>query len=378
MPQDSGDQEKQLGEPALFGDFITFLRWLPGEWSQVRLATKAGIDRSDLRRYEKGKKRPREATFQLIREAVGVPQRLIGFLRWCHRLFRRALALGEVHEPAATPALNEAARAAVLDIVERALALGRAEHALLRSAPRRLGPPTAEDQQRVEALFETLKSSPRDKQRLLIHGARAYRDPLLCLHICKVSEDTAPHDANEALALAELALLVAEHVEDSVFKPRLQGWCTGFIASAQKVIGRDLPGALPTFARAWRLWHQGQDPADLLSKAYLLDMEASLRSDLGHFKEATRLHNEALKTARPGELGVLLLNKACTLQKKGDHEEALRTLAQAAQAIDAERQPRLRCVLRFNQAFELALAGPGRGGGTDCGRGAGACRAAAQ
>ncbi len=357
MPQDRGDQEKQLGEPALFGDFISFLRWLPGEWSQVRLATKAGIDRSDLRRYEKGKTRPREATFQLIREAVGVPQRLIGFLRWCHRLVRGALALDEVLEPPATPALTEASRAAVVDIVERALALGRAEEALLRSAPRRLGPPAEEDQQRVEALFERLKAAPPDKQRLLIRRAPSYCDPLLCLHICKVSEHMAPHAAKEALALAELALLIAAHVEESVVKPRLQGWCTAHIANAERVIGRDFPGALATFARAWRLWHEGQDPAGLFSEAHMLHLEASLRNDLRQFNAALRLHNEALKKARPEERGGILLNKACIFQVKGDHEEALRTLAQAAQAIDAARQPRLRCVLRFNQASNLLLLG---------------------
>ncbi len=357
MTRDKGEHDDH-NEKVLFGDFISFLRWLPGEWSQVRLARKAGIDRSDLHRYEEGKKRPREATFQLIRSAAGVPQRLVGFLRWCHRLVRRALALGQVDTaPAGTTVLGEAARAAVWDIVERALALARAEHALLRSAPRRLGPPTMQDQQRVEALFEKLKSYPRHKQRLLLQGAQAYRDPLLCLHICKQSEDAAAKDPGEALKLAELALFVAEHLEDSVFKPSLQGWCTGFVANGHRVIGRDLPGAATTFARAWGLWNKGKDPAGLLSKAYLLDMEASLRRDQRLFPRALKLHEDALALARPEEEGSILLNKAFTFQHQGAHEEALQTLAKAARAVDAGHQPRLWFGVRFNQASNLLLLG---------------------
>ncbi len=356
MARDESEHDDQH-EKILFGDFISFLRWLPGNWSQAHFARKAGIDRSDLYSYEKGKKRPREATFQLIRSAAGVPQRLIGFLRWCHWLVRRALALGQVDTAPATAPLREATRAAVWDIVERALALARAEQALLRNAPRRLGPPTQEDQQRVSALFEKLKSYPRQKRQLLVQGAQAYRDPLLCLHICQKSEDAAANDPGEALVLAELALFVADHVEEGVFKPSLQAWCTGVLANAQRVIGRDLPGAATTFARAWRLWQEGKDSAGLLSKAHLLHLEASLRRAQRLFPKALKLHDDALMLARPEEEGSILLNKAVTLKENGDPEDALQTLARAARLIDAERQPRQRCVLRFNQAANLLLLG---------------------
>ena len=53
----------------------------------------------------------------------------------------------------------------------------------------------------------------------------------------------------------------------------------------------------------------------------------------------------------------MLLNMAGALQDQGKHEEALRALAQAAEAIDADRQPRLgHCVL-FNRASNLLLLG---------------------
>ena len=203
---------------------------------------------------------------------------------------------------------------------------------------------------------ELLSDAPAD-QRYLVESEPAYHHWGLAVALCAESEAAAPRDPRQALALAELALFVADHVEDSVFKPCLQGWCTGHVANAQRVIGRDLPGVATTFARVWDLWHKGEDTAGLLSEAYLLAMEAALYNDLRQFDEALRLHNEALKKARPEERGVILLNKACILQVAGEHEEALQALAQAAQAIDAERQPRLRFAARFNEASNLLLLG---------------------
>src|SRR6185436_4457790 len=116
-----------------------------------------------------------------------------------------------------------------------------------------------------------------------------------------------------------------------------------------------LPEAVRTFARTWRLWKQGEDPAGLLSEANLLDKEASLRQAQRLFPRALELHDEALALARPEEVGHFLLNKAGTLQDDGRQEEALQTLEKAAQEIDGERQPRLRFGVQFNRASNLLL-----------------------
>ena len=349
------EQDRRSG-----GDFIAFLRWLLGIDTQAELSRRSGIPRSEINRYEQGKQKPQPATFQQLTERLGVPGRLIGFLRWCHRLIRKAHAhaLKLEETPASEPRIPEETREAVWDIVERALALARAEHAFLRSTPipRRTSP------QRVEALFEKLTSYPEAGQRLLIKGSQAYRDPLLCLRLCRESEEAAPHDPSRALKLAELALLVAEHVEleepgSRAFRSRLEAWCTGFIGNAQRVIGSDLPGAERAWVRVWRLWKAGEDPAGLLSEAYLLDMEASLRRAQRLFPKALKLHKDALELARPEEIGVILLNQATSLKESGDPEGALRSLERAAHAIDAERQPRLRFGLRFNQASSLLSMG---------------------
>jgi transcriptional regulator with XRE-family HTH domain len=116
------------------GFFLAFLRWLAGWWTQAQLSRKTGIHRTRLNKYESGKKEPRPATVKTIAAAAGVPERLVGFLRWCLALIRKALITGRV--PPADASLDEETRAAALDILERALALARAECALLDSASR--------------------------------------------------------------------------------------------------------------------------------------------------------------------------------------------------------------------------------------------------
>lgn len=341
-----------------WGDFIAFLRWLLGIDTQAELSRRSGIPRSEINRYEQGRQKPQPATFQQMTERLGVPGRLIGFLRWCHRLIRRAHTHARTLEeaPASEPRIPEETRGAVWDVVERALALARAEHAVLR------GMAVSPSPRRTEQLFEELLSHPEAGQHLLIRASQAYRDPLLCMRLCKASEELAPHDPSRAMQLAELALFVARHVGleepgSDAFRTRLEGWCWGFIGNAQRVIGSDLPAAERTWSRVWSLWKEGEDPAGLLSEAYLLDMEASLRRDQRLFPKALKLHEKALVLARPEEVGVILLNQAFTLKESGDPEGALLSLERAAHAINPEREPRLRWVLRFNQSASLCVLG---------------------
>ncbi len=121
--------------------------------------------------------------------------------------------------------------------------------------------------------------------------------------------------------------------------------------------GGDLPGVQKTWASVWRLWREGEDPAGVLSEAYLLDMEASFRRDQGYFPRALKLHEDALKLAQPEEAGIILLNQAVTRKESGDPEGALRSLDRAALVIDGARQPRHRCVLQFNRATSLLKLG---------------------
>jgi transcriptional regulator with XRE-family HTH domain len=117
------------------GRFIAFLRHVRGIDSQAELSRLTDISRADINRYEHGKQKPRAATFEKIRSGLGIPARQLAFLRWCHRLIFRSGTLSESLDktPPSEPRLPEDDRAAAVDILERALAMARAEHALLRA-----------------------------------------------------------------------------------------------------------------------------------------------------------------------------------------------------------------------------------------------------
>jgi transcriptional regulator with XRE-family HTH domain len=127
------DDEKERIE---FGRFIAYLRGLQGVESQARLSRLTGIPRTEINRYEKGKQTPQPATFEKIRSKLAIPQRLLDFLRWTHRLVLRSQAMAERLEatPASEPRLPDETQAALCEIVRRALAMARAEHAMLRAA----------------------------------------------------------------------------------------------------------------------------------------------------------------------------------------------------------------------------------------------------
>jgi transcriptional regulator with XRE-family HTH domain len=120
------------------GRFVAFLRNLRDVASQSELARMTGIPRTEINRYEKGRQKPLPENFEKIRSTLAVPPRLVAFLRWCHHLVVRSQALTERLDatPPCEPRLPEDVRAAVNEIVDRALAMARAEHALLRAETR--------------------------------------------------------------------------------------------------------------------------------------------------------------------------------------------------------------------------------------------------
>ncbi|HEX5720858.1 MAG TPA: helix-turn-helix transcriptional regulator [Thermoanaerobaculia bacterium] len=340
------------------GEILSFLRWLAG-LTQDALALLSRTDRSQISRYEQGESM-QPATLQRILSALKARPRFVDFLSWWLRLIRTAHALEQAEKlPTREAGWQRETRSAVWDFVNRAVALARVELAILRSAPppSQPSPPSDHDHLRVEQLWQRLKSCSEARQRLLIGGARSYQDWLLAVRICRESESAAADKPADALELADLALFVARHVPGTgSWRVRLEGYCLAFLASAQRALN-DVPLAGATFSRALRSWHEGEDEAGLLSKARLLDLGASVRREQGLTTQALDLHAEALAVAKPEEVGHLLLNKACTLQDAGQHDQALHTLEEATQAIDGARQPRLYFGIRFNQAANLLRLG---------------------
>jgi tetratricopeptide (TPR) repeat protein len=342
-------------ERGLWGATIGLFRLLRG-WSQTKLARKAGIDRSQVSLYEAGAEVPRSETREKLIRAAEIPQHLVAPIRSFLRLLRHALRRDAQVEPVAwgTTRLPEEAQRAAWGIVERAVTLARLELAVRWSTRTVLKPalPTEADLARAEALCTLLTSFEPKKRPLLVEGSEAYRDWLVCRLLCDRSEQAAARSADEALELAGLARLVARRLPLDDFRPCLEGYAEHLVANALRV-GNKLNEADAAFVRAERLWTSGTDEAGLLDDGRLLDLRASLRRAQRRFGEAIKLHDQALKAARPDQAGVILLNKGFTLEEKGDYEASIKVLEQAALAIDGQRQPRLLFGQRFNFAANL-------------------------
>jgi len=346
---------QEAEEPVEPGALIAFVRWLRG-WRQNRLAREARLDPSRISRYESGEDVPHPATLDRILAAGGLRFPLVAAVRSFIRLIRRALGseLVEPRSPGPERRPRDVQRA-VWGIVERAIALARLELKLLWSlrANDTPAPPTAADRAQVEDLLGRLKRFTARRRQALIEESPAFQNWLLCVRLCDESEKAAAHSAPGALEWATLACEVARRVPGpDAWRSRLQGFAEPFRASALRV-ANEYQAAQETFVRGRRLWKEGRDDAGLLDPSRPLDLEASLCRDQRRFNDALKLHDQALEVAGPDQKGIILLNKAYTLEEKGDYEASLEVLQQAACEIDEQRQPRLLFGVRFNFAGNL-------------------------
>jgi tetratricopeptide (TPR) repeat protein len=138
----------------------------------------------------------------------------------------------------------------------------------------------------------------------------------------------------------------------AAWRSRLHGFAEPFVGSALRV-GNEYQAAKDAFARGRRHWKEGRDDIGLLDPGRPIDLEASLCRAQRRFTEAIKLHNQAWEVSWPEQAAVILLNKAATLEAKGDYEASIETLHEAALRVDRKRQPRLLFGVRFNLAANL-------------------------
>jgi len=298
------------------------------DWTKEELASKAGLDDSSVRRYEKGRRMPRKS-YEKIVKGSGQPLDLV---EACHlpavRAGRAALTrftagLFTELEPAV------AALEGVLSDVRRA-----ALAALL-----------------MELAAHSLPPSPAE----VSWEVKVWR---FVEELCHESEAVAAGEAERALKLAELALRAAlRSPGKGERRAKLESYCWIFLGNARRV-GGTLPESEVAFQRAEQLWEAwtGGTPIPL-APWRLPDMQASLRRHQGRFAEALKLHGKTLALAPPETAGRILLNKAVTQEHQGKPEEALVTLRAAEAQIDGAREPRLLFGIRFNRIVNLGHLG---------------------
>jgi tetratricopeptide (TPR) repeat protein len=196
-------------------------------------------------------------------------------------------------------------------------------------------------------------------RRALVLEGRQFQVWALCELVCAESARAAADSAEDAVALAELAVLIARLVEgEPEWRARLEGFAGTHHANALRVAG-DLTRAKQTAAPALQLWQRGTaSDAGILDPVRVLDLEASLLKADRRLPEALTLLDRALATSPDQETaGHLLMNKASTLEKLGRNEEALAVLDEAAPLVEGAGRERLRFGVRFGVVVNLCELG---------------------
>ncbi|HVT16472.1 MAG TPA: helix-turn-helix transcriptional regulator [Thermoanaerobaculia bacterium] len=337
--------------PPLLSVTLTALRRARG-WTEVELARAAGISKETVSHYER-EQAPSRDRLESLAAAMGYEVEAIDdvLLALAQATGLGAGAADGPRSPA-DPSPAELRRARQL-----AAAMGRvavevtAHHLVALLRARRAG----SARRRAAGLWEVLAPLAPGERRLLVEKSREYQTWALAERLCHESAEAASDDASRAVELAELALRVAELAPgERLWRLRLQGYCLGFLANARRV-RNDERGAEEAFARARRLWQEGEaaDPGRLLAAWRLLDLEASLRRSQRRFAEALELSGRALAAAPREAAARILVNKAVAFDHLGEAERAIATLRQAAPLVDDQREPRLLFALRFNLATNL-------------------------
>ncbi len=113
------------------------------------------------------------------------------------------------------------------------------------------------------------------------------------------AREAVRHDASEAVGLAYLGWMIAQRLDPAVYGDihvrDFQGSATALLGNAKRLYG-DLRGSQEDLDRAEELLNLGT--GDLLERAYLLSVRASLKTDLGCFEDAAALLRRAAACAR--------------------------------------------------------------------------------
>jgi len=318
-------------------------------WTQSRLTARLGwTDRSQVSHYERSKKPLHREHLLAIAEVLGYsPEAVDALLR-----LNRWLQPSPPVEPASPVALTPGERRSV---DRTALAAAQTFMEEIRKELTRKKRERKADAARRKArdLWLRLKAAPRQDQRDLVTVIPAFQDWALALHVCEASVRAAAHRPEDALHLADLAVLIASKSPgDEGWRSRLEGFCWAHLANARRV-ANDFAGADKAFARAWKLWKAGAiSVPDLLPEWLLFAMEASLRREQHQFPEALRLLEKSRESGKV-DPGLILLQKEHIYEQMGNITKALEALEEAAPLVKASGDTRLLFALCFKTANHL-------------------------
>lgn len=207
----------------------------------------------------------------------------------------------------------------------------------------------------AEAWWQELRRILPERQRAWIDENPGCHTPAFVARVCAESEKAAAHKAGRALALAQLALYIAERVPGEVSR-KCQAYAKGIIANAFRV-GGQLRISDAVYTEAFELWRTSAALTPALDEARFFDVGASLRLAQRRFDDALALQDQALELVSPEEEGYILLNRSHVQHVRGQYEEALETLDKAASRIDSAQDPRSWFAVQFNRAANFTRLG---------------------
>jgi transcriptional regulator with XRE-family HTH domain len=333
--------------PSAFGFSLTCLRSARG-WTQTRLAQAAGIPKSLVTRYEKGR--------ELIRETLDW---LLGFLGYAREaadalVFAHRLIFPDPLEETASPLALTPEEQREIDRACLATGLLAAEEMRDELIRKKKVEKAEAKRQEAEVLWERLQAVDDAKRRGFVAAFPDFRSWALAVRVCEASIRAAARSAKEVRELASLALFIAERVpEPEAFRSRLLGYCWAHVANSLRV-SEDYDGADRAITQAWDLWHAGAD-SDLLPEWLLFTIEASLRREQHQFSQALKLLDQAVDSCDGASRAACLifLEQERVFEQMGDIKGAVAALERAASSVEASGDPHLQFTFRFKTAKTL-------------------------
>lgn len=336
--------------PSALGWALTSVRTALG-WTKARLARLAGFAETLLGPYERGEKLTRETADFLV-GLLGHPPEAVDVLLFAHRL----IFFPEAAEEAASPVTLTPEERQRINRATLAAGWAAAEAVLAELIRRKKKEKADAALAAARKPWERLKAaSMEDRRDRIIELPELRRWPLAVL-ACEASVRAAAHDARKSLELANLALFIAERVQEpESWRRRLEGYCWAHIANSLRVANKHAE-ADQAFAHGWELRQAGADSdPDLLPEWQPLAMEGALRGDERRFAEALVLLDRARDAsgAEPVANARILLSREYVCDQMGDVQGALAALEDAAPFVEGSRDPQLLLSLRFKAAKHL-------------------------
>jgi tetratricopeptide (TPR) repeat protein len=225
---------------------------------------------------------------------------------------------------------------------------------------------------RAEApgLWQELAGRSLANQRTLIQSDRRFASWGLCELLCQESRELAAGDGIGALERAELAVLVADLLEDGDpvedrWIYQLRGYAWAHLGNARRVFG-ELPNSDKAFQMADSWWQAGEVVGDALGYGpVILELTASLRVAQRRFPEALEILDRVIELYTEDDpehrdahrAGRALVKKALAITQMGAPESAIRYLRDAMGLVDRDREPRLWLCLEHNLLSALVSTG---------------------